>query len=308
MASSFVGSRFRTCLLFFCFDLIVPFAATICLCWKALVSLERVYREEKMQVSLVKEIRFLFFVLKFSSSASARYIFCGVGALTRQLVRPEDDALLTATEEDGESVQPSFYVPILPLVLINGQVRRCCCAVCVSSSSFFLCSGRGWHGLELQHPSSSSAARAGRCARQAGRQAAPTSARALVCRIQVRESMFCCLLLCLLLVVRGSESEDDLKPEMIQKLQGLRFLIHTSNYDFALSFSPLFSCFLVCSSCWVSWPLLLLLTSVFNQRLDRGRVGEQLRLARHRQADGSLYSARDGAAGGRLDPGLQGVS
>jgi DNA topoisomerase-2 len=37
------------------------------------------------------------------------------------LVRGEDDALLCYEEEDGESVQPSHFVPIVPMVLINGQ-------------------------------------------------------------------------------------------------------------------------------------------------------------------------------------------
>jgi DNA topoisomerase-2 len=54
-------------------------------------------------------------------AASARYIFCGVGGLTRLLIRPDDDELLSYEEEDGESVQPSHFVPILPMVLINGQ-------------------------------------------------------------------------------------------------------------------------------------------------------------------------------------------
>ena len=54
-------------------------------------------------------------------AASARYIFCGVGPLTRMLIRPEDDSLLNFEEEDGESVQPTHFVPILPMVLINGQ-------------------------------------------------------------------------------------------------------------------------------------------------------------------------------------------
>jgi DNA topoisomerase-2 len=37
------------------------------------------------------------------------------------LVREEDDELLETEEEDGERVQPKHYMPIVPLILINGQ-------------------------------------------------------------------------------------------------------------------------------------------------------------------------------------------
>lgn len=54
-------------------------------------------------------------------AASPRYIYCGIGALTRSLFRAEDDGLLAVEEEDGEEVQPKHYLPIVPLVLVNGQ-------------------------------------------------------------------------------------------------------------------------------------------------------------------------------------------
>lgn len=54
-------------------------------------------------------------------AASPRYIYCGIGPLTRDLFKEEDDELLQTEEEDGESVQPKHYVPIIPTILINGQ-------------------------------------------------------------------------------------------------------------------------------------------------------------------------------------------
>ncbi len=54
-------------------------------------------------------------------AASPRYIYCGIGALTRDLFREEDEELLTEEEEDGERVQPKHYMPIIPTILINGQ-------------------------------------------------------------------------------------------------------------------------------------------------------------------------------------------
>ena len=53
-------------------------------------------------------------------AANARYIFTKVDALTRLLFRPEDDVLLTHCLDDGEKVEPLFFVPILPTILING--------------------------------------------------------------------------------------------------------------------------------------------------------------------------------------------
>jgi DNA topoisomerase-2 len=54
-------------------------------------------------------------------AASARYIFCGMGKYTRDLIREDDDSLLEFEEEDGEFVQPKYYMPVLPTILINGQ-------------------------------------------------------------------------------------------------------------------------------------------------------------------------------------------
>lgn len=53
-------------------------------------------------------------------AASARYIFTKLDMLTRLLFRLEDDVLLDYIVEDGDSVEPHFYVPILPTLLING--------------------------------------------------------------------------------------------------------------------------------------------------------------------------------------------
>jgi DNA topoisomerase-2 len=53
-------------------------------------------------------------------AASARYIFTKLGELTRTIFRPEDDVLLTYQEDDGDLVEPQFYIPIIPMILING--------------------------------------------------------------------------------------------------------------------------------------------------------------------------------------------
>jgi len=53
-------------------------------------------------------------------SASERYIFTELNPLTRALFPQEDDAVLSYLEDDGDPVEPAFYAPILPMVLVNG--------------------------------------------------------------------------------------------------------------------------------------------------------------------------------------------
>jgi DNA topoisomerase-2 len=53
-------------------------------------------------------------------SASERYIFTQLNTLTRTIFPEADDAILKYTDDDGTVVEPEYYVPIIPFVLING--------------------------------------------------------------------------------------------------------------------------------------------------------------------------------------------
>ena len=53
-------------------------------------------------------------------AASPRYIFTHLHAVTEKLFRSEDDPLLTYLDDDGTTVEPMYFVPLLPMVLING--------------------------------------------------------------------------------------------------------------------------------------------------------------------------------------------
>ena len=46
-------------------------------------------------------------------AANARYIFTKLTKLTRLIFRPEDDVLLKNVLDDGDLVEPEFYLPIL---------------------------------------------------------------------------------------------------------------------------------------------------------------------------------------------------
>lgn len=53
-------------------------------------------------------------------AASPRYIFTQLSLVTRTLFPEDDDALLNYLEEEGQSIEPDYYLPIVPLSLING--------------------------------------------------------------------------------------------------------------------------------------------------------------------------------------------
>ncbi|CAI2189641.1 7136_t:CDS:2, partial [Funneliformis geosporum] len=54
-------------------------------------------------------------------AASARYISVTIPTLTRLIFHPHDDVLLTYCNDDGQIVEPVWYLPILPMLLVNGS-------------------------------------------------------------------------------------------------------------------------------------------------------------------------------------------
>ena len=68
-------------------------------------------------------------------AGNARYIYTRLEALTRLLFHPDDDELLARNEDDGEIVEPVVYVPVLPMILVNG----CTAAIGTGWSSTIPC-------------------------------------------------------------------------------------------------------------------------------------------------------------------------
>eukprot|EP00759_Apiculatamorpha_spiralis_P009377 PhF_6_TR15990/c0_g1_i1/m.25083/K03164/TOP2; DNA topoisomerase II len=52
--------------------------------------------------------------------ASARYIFTKLQPLARAIFHKSDDDILVYKDDDGFPVEPEYYVPVIPLVLVNG--------------------------------------------------------------------------------------------------------------------------------------------------------------------------------------------
>ena len=53
-------------------------------------------------------------------AASARYIFTRLAPQTRKIFDPADNAVLEYVFDDGQQVEPECYVPIVPMILVNG--------------------------------------------------------------------------------------------------------------------------------------------------------------------------------------------
>ena len=53
-------------------------------------------------------------------SASPRYIFTMLSSLTRLIFPLVDDNVLAFLNEDNQWIEPEWYCPIIPMVLVNG--------------------------------------------------------------------------------------------------------------------------------------------------------------------------------------------
>ena len=53
-------------------------------------------------------------------AASPRYIFTKLSKLTKAIYHPEDYPLLEYRDDDGSTIEPYYYVPVIPMILVNG--------------------------------------------------------------------------------------------------------------------------------------------------------------------------------------------
>lgn len=56
-----------------------------------------------------------------SDAASERYIYTVLNPITRILFNPADDYVLNYLNDDGTLVEPDWYAPIIPMLLVNGS-------------------------------------------------------------------------------------------------------------------------------------------------------------------------------------------
>ena len=55
-------------------------------------------------------------------ASSARYIFTLLSKLTRLIFKEEDNTILNYQDDDGQQIEPEYYVPIIPMILVNGGI------------------------------------------------------------------------------------------------------------------------------------------------------------------------------------------
>ena len=53
--------------------------------------------------------------------SSARYIFTRLNTITELIYHPDDMPLLDYLDDDGFKIEPQFYLPIIPMILVNGS-------------------------------------------------------------------------------------------------------------------------------------------------------------------------------------------
>ncbi|KAK4474630.1 hypothetical protein MN116_001765 [Schistosoma mekongi] len=53
-------------------------------------------------------------------AASPRYIFTSLNSLTRLIFHSDDDPLLNYLFDDNQRIEPEWYAPIIPMILVNG--------------------------------------------------------------------------------------------------------------------------------------------------------------------------------------------
>jgi DNA topoisomerase II len=52
--------------------------------------------------------------------ASPRYIFVTLEKIARKIYREEDDPILDYLDEEGQQIEPKYFLPIIPMIFVNG--------------------------------------------------------------------------------------------------------------------------------------------------------------------------------------------
>lgn len=55
-----------------------------------------------------------------SEAAASRYISTQLSDITRNIFMKEDDNILQYINEDGQIIEPTYYLPVIPMLLVNG--------------------------------------------------------------------------------------------------------------------------------------------------------------------------------------------
>ena len=53
-------------------------------------------------------------------AASARYIHTQLAPISKLVFHDDDKPLLKYLDEEGQRIEPEYYVPVIPMILVNG--------------------------------------------------------------------------------------------------------------------------------------------------------------------------------------------
>ena len=87
---------------------------------KAIIGLAQNYMGSNNINLLAPEGQFGSRVESGKDSGSPRYIFTKLERISRFIYSDKDDEILNYLDDDGTMVEPQFYVPIIPMILVNG--------------------------------------------------------------------------------------------------------------------------------------------------------------------------------------------
>lgn len=57
-----------------------------------------------------------------NTAASPRYIYTSLNPITRKIFREEDDHIVKYIFDEGEYIEPEYYIPVIPTILVNGAL------------------------------------------------------------------------------------------------------------------------------------------------------------------------------------------
>lgn len=57
-----------------------------------------------------------------NTAASPRYIYTSLNPITRKIFREEDDHIIKYIFDEGEYIEPEYYIPVIPTILVNGAL------------------------------------------------------------------------------------------------------------------------------------------------------------------------------------------
>ena len=87
---------------------------------KTIISMAQDYCGSNNINLLVPEGQFGTRIANGDDASAPRYIYTYINPITRDIFNKNDESLLSFLDDDGTPIEPLFYLPIIPMILVNG--------------------------------------------------------------------------------------------------------------------------------------------------------------------------------------------